>query len=263
MEVTSAGGWQLSELDQALIEHMANIVFTEHRPFSFIDFLPCFEVNGKEYSIDYGTLRNKFSQLMKNGEIELAYRSNQAFYTMKGHKFGRQKLMTINHLGGASDPITKLISCLPHGNNSLHDIHLRFHVTGIWALLSTNSALTISPVSKDLLLPVLTFKGLEIRVTVHRSNTVSVVVGCSYAPIAVDCSGIIHLSNTLTRIEERLSRLTTSYNGKSTGASDSGISENNNNKSPISEYNSWIVTMWHFGVDSITEYTGYKFCATC
>ena len=128
---------------------MTNIVLTEHRPFSFIDFLPHFEVNGKEYSIDYGTLRNKFSQLRKNGKIELDYRSKQAFYTLKDHKFGRQKLMTINPMGvQASDPITKLISRLPFGKNALHDIHLRFQAKGIWALLSTNSALRINPVSK-------------------------------------------------------------------------------------------------------------------
>jgi hypothetical protein len=239
---------------------MTNIVFTEQRPFSFIDFLPRFEVNGREYTIDYGTLRNKFSQLRKKGEIQLDYKSKQAFYTMKGHKFGK-KLMTINHLGvQASDPITKLISLLPFGKNALHDIHLRFQVKGIWALLSTNSALRIGPVSKDLRLPTLKFRELEIRLTIHRSDTASVVVGCSYAPIAVDCVGIIRLSNALTRVEERLSRLIESCND--TVTSDSNISGNSSRMHLIPEHKDWLVTMWHFGVDSITEYTGDKFSAT-
>lgn len=155
---------------------MANIVFLEHRPFSFIDFLPRFEVNGKEYSIDYGTLRNKFSQLRKNGKIELDYRSKQTFYTIKGHKFGKKKPMTINPLGvQLYDPISKLISRLPFGKNALHDIHLRFEVKGIWTLLSTNSALRIDPVSKDLRLPTLSFKDLDIRLAIHRSDTATVV----------------------------------------------------------------------------------------
>jgi hypothetical protein len=34
-----------------------------------------------------------------------------------------------------------------------------------------------------------------------------VVVTCSCAPYAIDISGIIHLSNALTRVEERLSKL--------------------------------------------------------
>jgi len=250
----------LNELDQALIEHMTNIVLTEHRPFSFIDFLPHFEVNERKYSIDYGTLRNKFSQLRKNGKIELDYRTKQAFYTMKGQKFGK-KLMTINHLGvQTSDPITKLIFCLPFGKNALHDIHLRFQVKGIWALLSTNSALRINPVSKDLRLPPLGFRDLEIRLAIHRSDTVSVAVGCSYAPIAVDCGGIIHLSNVLTRVEERLSRLIENCND--TVNRDSNISGISSRMHLIPEHKDWLVTMWHFGVDGITEYTGDKFSAT-
>src|SRR6266487_1900242 len=214
---------------------MTNIVLTEQRPFSFIDFLPRFEVNGREYSIDYGTLRNKFSQLRKNGKIELDYRSKQAFYTIKGHRFGKQKPMTISPLGvQASDPITKLISRLPFGKNALHDIHLRFHAKGIWALLSANSALRINPVSKDLRLPTLKFRDLEIRLAIHRSDTVTVVVSCSYAPIAVDCGGIIHLSNALTRVEERLSRLIESCND--TVTRDSSISGNSSRMHLIPEH---------------------------
>lgn len=29
--------------------------------------------------------------------------------------------------------------------------------------------------------------------------------------------------------------------------------------SPIPDHNSWIVTMWHFGEDSLREYAGEKF----
>lgn len=223
---------------------MTNIVSAEHRPFSFIDFVPRFEVNGKEYSIDYGTLRNKFSRLRKNGKVELCYRSKQAFYTMKGHRFGRQKLMTINHLGvQAYDPLLKLISRLRYGKNALHDIHLRFHVKGIWSLLSTNSALSISPVSKDLRLPPLRFRDLEFRLAIHRSDSVSVVVGCSYAPIAVDCGGIICLSNALTRVEERLCRLIDSCSGNDTATNSYVSGRSFERKLLIPEYSSWTVTM--------------------
>jgi hypothetical protein len=31
---------------------------------------------------------------------------------------------------------------------------------------------------------------------------------------------------------------------------------------PIPNNGTWIVTMWHFGYDSPTEYTGPRFCAT-
>ncbi len=240
---------------------MANIVFLEHRPFSFLDFIPKFDLDGKAYSIDYGTLRNKFLKLRRKGEIELDYRTNQAFYTIKGHKFGRAKTMTVNPMGVSPlshDPISKLIARLPFGKNALHDIHLRFEVKGIWTLLSINSALRIEPINKDLRLPTLKVKELQIKVTIHKSDTVSVVVGCSYAPIAVDCPGIIRLSNALTRVEEKISRLVERCNDT---RSENCIN-NGNGSLLIPEHTSWIVTMWHFGIDSITEYTGEKFCVS-
>ena len=69
----------MNQLDQALTEHMANIVFLEHRPFSFLDFLPQFEVNGKVYCIEYGTLRNKFSKSEEK-------RRNQSWTTGRGRR---------------------------------------------------------------------------------------------------------------------------------------------------------------------------------
>jgi hypothetical protein len=257
---------RMSELDDALMEHIRKIVFTEQRPFSFVDFLPSFEVKGKSYSIDYGTLRNKFWMLRKKGAIQLDYRTKQSFYTLKGYRFGKNRTMTANHLGvQASDSFTKLISDLPYGKNALHDIHLRFRVNGIWSLLSTNSVLRIDSVSKDLRLPTLVFKDLEIRLVIHRTDTVSVVVSCSYAPIAIDCNGIIRLSNALTRVEERLCRLIDGCNDngddsvtKAGKASGSSVER----KLLVPEHSSWFVTMWHFGRDSITEYTGDKFSQT-
>jgi hypothetical protein len=251
----------LSELGEALMERMGHIVFLENRPFSYLDFIPEFEVDGKEYSIGYGTLRNQFSKLRRKGEIEIEFRTKQAFYTIKGHKFGKQKLMTSNPMGVSPlshDPISKLIARLPFGNNALHDIHLRFEVKGIWTVLSINSALRIGAVNKDLRLPTLKVKELQIKVTIHKSDTVSVVVGCSYAPIAVDCTGIIRLSNALTRVEEKISRLVERCNDTRT---ENRIDSCNGNLL-IPEHTSWIVTMWHFGLDSITEYTGEKFSAT-
>ena len=61
----------MTELDDAMYEHMTYIVLVERRPFSFKDFLR-FEVNGKEYKMEHGTFRNKISKLNKNGEVELA-----------------------------------------------------------------------------------------------------------------------------------------------------------------------------------------------
>jgi hypothetical protein len=88
----------MTELDYTMAKHIAYIVFQEHRPFSYRDFLH-FEVDGSEYRMTHGTFRNKVSSLRKKGEVELAYPSHPCFYTLKNVHFGRPKLMTDNHMG--------------------------------------------------------------------------------------------------------------------------------------------------------------------
>jgi hypothetical protein len=93
--------------------------------------------------------------------------------------------------------------------------------------------------------------------TIHNSDTGSVIVGCTYSPIAVDIPSIIRFSNALTRVEERLSRLVEEcYKGKMIKG------EGADALPSIPEYHTWIVTMWHFGADACREYTGEKFCVT-
>ena len=87
---------------------------------------------------------------------------------------------------------------------------------------------------------------LNIRVTIHHSDTISVVIGCSFSPVAVDIDGIIRLSNALTLIHDRLQRLIKDCNSSIL----------------IPNYMTWTVIMWHFGVDSSIEYTGERFSAS-
>jgi RecA/RadA recombinase len=130
-----------------------------------------------------------------------------------GTTFGRSKMMTPYHTGVRSsscadnNSIYRLIQNMPLGRNALHDIHLRFNVKDIWPVLSSTTSFKINSVSKDIRLPEWDIRGLSVKTTVHRTDTVSVVVGGSYHPIAVDFNGIIRLSNALTSVEERLSNL--------------------------------------------------------
>ena len=88
-------GLVMSKLDEAMQEHMAFIVFHEKRPFSYKDFLK-FEVDGEIYGMKHGTFRNKITKLRKKGEVEGCIVHLQAFYTLKGHKFG--KPVTPDHM---------------------------------------------------------------------------------------------------------------------------------------------------------------------
>lgn len=107
---------------------------------------------------------------------------------------------------------------------------------------------------------------LLVRAVVHKSDTVSVSVACSLAPVAVDIKGLIRLSNALTRVEERLAILLTDI-GDGEGYRDScpdfSVPRNtkDSQRPKIPNHQLWVVTMWHFGVDSLVEYTGDKFAS--
>ena len=85
-----------SELEDAMLKHMKKIVYEENRPFSFLDFMK-FNADGKSYSAQHGTIRNKFLKFVKKNKIEFCYNDGVAFYTLAGKQFGKNKLMTPNH----------------------------------------------------------------------------------------------------------------------------------------------------------------------
>jgi len=201
--------------------------------------------------------------MLKAGEIELAYYSKQAFYTLNGGKFTKQ--MIPDHTGGIlssssicspqelrcikNHPVYRVIQNIPFDNSALHDIRMRTTVTGIWSLISHISSLYVDANSKDILVIKEEINHLNIRATVHHSDTVSVVIGCAYCPVAVDISGVIRLSNALTLIHDQLQRL---------------VNDNVNSSRLIiiPNHMTWTVTMWHFGADSSILYKGKSFHAS-
>ena len=229
-------------------EHMASIVFSEGRPFSFKDFLH-FTVDGKIYKMAPGTFRNKVLALKKNGEVELDYNSGIAFYTLIGHRFG--KPMTPNHtVVHHNDPTYNMLQNLPVDKHSIHDIRLRFNVPGIWTLLSNNQHFNRNEKSQDIAIPSWIRNNVIVRIFIHKTDTVSVILGCSLHPIPLDFNGIIRFFNLLVRIEERLQSI----------LNNSTPINSNKKYNSIPDYRKWVVTMWHFGRDASVEYAGERFC---
>src|SRR5215469_3598532 len=146
-------------------KHIEYLVIKEGRPFSFHDFLN-FEVDSLQYHMSSGTFRNKVSALVKKGEVEVAYYSSIAFYTIKGVKFA--KTMIPDHTGGTlsslssssicsphelrcikNHPVYRVIQNIPFDKSALHDIRLRTTVNGIWRILSLIPSLSMDTNSKD------------------------------------------------------------------------------------------------------------------
>ena len=279
----------MTELDDAMYEHMKYIALVERRQFSFKDFLR-FEVNAKEYRMEHGTFRNKISKLNRNGTVELVFNSHIAFYTLKGHKFGKSSI-TDDHTGGTinynsssgsnSNAITNnynhksgngylydLIMSLPLEHNSIHDIRLNFKAKGIWSTLYNyynnnypNTELPMNKHNKDILFSTWNLNGILIRVTVHKTDTVSIIVACTLRPIPINYNGISKFTEMLTRTEERISNRIIKIEQEDDKNYDSVNAEKIITLN-IPHYKTWIVTMWHFGADSRLQCTGDKFSIT-
>ena len=267
----------MTDLDIALWNRMVEIVQTEKRTFSHIDFVPHFRVFGQDWCIGNGTFRNKVSSLLRQGMIYVDYYSPQAFYSLKGIRFQQPIITTLDHTGVkdpllslleqqlvgeqqpqnnnrriVNHPIYRVIQNLPFDRDALHDIRLRVRVDGIWNVFSIRSEnyARFNPISKDILFKIFRIDRLIIRVTVHRTDTVSVIIGCSSSPVAVDADGILRLTNALQTVRESLCKIVIE-SGK--------VLQNSKLVIPVMD---WVVTMWHFGADALITYKGEKFHAS-
>lgn len=236
------------------------IVLVEGRPFSYLDFAQ-FEIGGQNFTMKHGTFRNNISKLKKAGEIELAFGSKPACYTIPGKKFN--KAMTHDHAGVSvinsiipehllkQTPIYRWLKNKPLEKQALHDIRLTFKAAGIWNAFSNIYTDKVNPDNKDVQLPTLPFFGyIDVIVTVHHTDTVSVAISCSFRPIAIDAKHLFQLFEALTRTETYFAN-----------TMDQSI-HNSIAASHLPAYRSWTTKMWHFGVDTIDEYTGKEFEVT-
>ena len=234
--------------DDIMDRRINEVIFGEKRPFSYEDFAK-FSLDGKRFTIPYGTRRNKISERNKKGLIIVAYKvGKKTYYTLPGEEFAKPKLITDCHMVGPTcHPIFKELKSMQMGPPSLHNIRLRFLFGGIWRRLLA-MGYESNPFNDDIKIQT-GYSSLDITVCVHKSDTVSVSVGCSEVPVATDIYGIIRLSNALSVVREHISQ-------------NLDKSKNEQEISEIPSCYEWIVTMWHFGVDSVTEYTREKFQCT-
>jgi hypothetical protein len=266
-----------------MLEHMAYLVLTEHRPVTYKDFLT-FTVDGKQYEMKHGTFRNKISTLVKEGHVEVDYNSNLTYYTLRGHRFGKR--MTPYHTEVNSGnkhrktQLTRLIEELPLGERSLHNIRLRFRAEGLWELFhkvvdndvansttfsdtishcSKNPILRMNKKSKDIVISTNKINNLLIGMTVHKTDTISVTVACSLNPVAMNTKGLFNLASALTRVEEKLRLLIEDVSRSYQDVYNTSKGQANFQTISVPSYETWVVTMWHLGRDSQTEYSGERF----
>jgi hypothetical protein len=222
---------------QRAILRKAQSLCTEMGPFSVLDF--------PEWN--KGTVRNAFSWLARLGKIELVIRSSLAFYWVVGIPKPRTlwARMTGYETGvGASLPLLEQLTKLPTGQQSVHDLRLTFTLSSAYdSLQHSDFVAKTAPVSYDLLLKQIPISSLrQSTATVHRTDTVTVSVASTYAPFPLDLSGIADMAAALGQVRGVLSVWAP--------------------RCSIPEVNTWLITSWHFGRDSLLELSGEKFNIT-
>ena len=98
----------------------------------------------------------------------------------------------------------------------------------------------------DIQIPPWNKNNAVVRVMIHKTNTVSVIIACSREPFALDLYGINDFTNLLVRIEERLQSILDNSNMIN-------VIEKCN---AIPDYGKWLMTMWHLNRDGLQEYMG-------
>jgi hypothetical protein len=240
----------LTEPDDAMLKHIEYVNSHEKRAICVLDCRR-FEVDDKEYEMTSGTFRNKISKFLKEGKVVFQFRSGHSYYSLPGYKF--TKSMTDDHVGvpvkiGRQTPIYKLLKDRPREKQSVHDIRLTFVAKGIWKHVSSKFPICINENNNDVSLKSLQFSDdIIVKITVHHSDTVSIAIACSYRPFVIDIPDILYLIEIMTRIEMEIVGC----------CRDSGIEV-----IVIPRYTTWIVKMWHFGVDTLDRYDGEKFHVT-
>ena len=90
-------------------------------------------------------------------------------------------------------------------SQAIHNIRLRFEYKGLWLILSSSSTDLISNKdlknNKDITLKDIDLKDHVIKTTIHKTNTVSVIVPCSTNPIPIDILGLAKRTSGLTRVD--------------------------------------------------------------
>jgi len=230
----------MTDLDDAMLQRMIHIVYEEHTSFSHRNFLDLMKPK---------TFRNKISKLKKEGIVELDTKTPIAFYTLKGHRFG--KAGTPNHTGvtiSHNDPIYNMIKNVPMNAACIHAIQLKFKAPDLYENFSTNTPFPKFEGNKAIAIPSWIRNNSITKITINKNDTVTVIIGCSLDPIPLEYGGIIRFFTILASSEALLQ----------------GLNIMNHNyelvqNQSIPSYEKWIITRWDFGRDALVSYKGPKY----
>lgn len=135
---------------------------------------------------------------------------------------------------------------------SIHDVHTWLKAPKIYEAFAVNTSFPEEKYSGDITLPSWVIDNAIIQTRIHKRDTVSAILGCSQEPFPLDFSGIIAFFTALGQIRGGLVWTLVSIYSQD-------ITKVNKMIPPLSD---WIIPQWHFGRDSLREYSGKDFHIT-
>ena len=105
-------------------------------------------------------------------------------------------MAVVNSLNHKQRNFLQFLQHLPMDKPAVHNIRLRFKSQNLYQILPLSPYLKISienidlKNNKDITLEKIDFKDHIIKITVHNTNTISVIISCSKSPIPLDLDGL-------------------------------------------------------------------------
>src|SRR3954454_22870572 len=159
------------------------------------------------------------------------------------------------HISSKQRTFLQCLREIPMDKPAIHDIRLSFSFNHLWFILATRSSSSSliknidSCSNKDITLQDISLGDHVVKTTVHNTSTVSVIVACTFNPIPIDMFGLVKLSSSLARVEDRLQRLVDDYNNAIIQSGQQQYLSLILNSKIHSNMN-WTVKIWHFGKDA-------------
>ena len=219
----------LAPVDRYVFDSGYRINMDKGCGFSYLDFTGRYR---------HGTIRNSLVKLRNRGLIYPVFRSTIAFFAVRGSSISPKytRKMTSIPTGGLS----LLLSMLPIDDDAVHDLRLSFVAKGFYDALLVEGW-SIDKTNHDIALRSIKFpNGRIVKVRVHKTGRVTILVGCSNTPFQIS-HGLSELVLLLDEVRDNL--------------------EHEYSKEPVRilPIGSWRLIQWHHGIDGNREFGGKTF----
>lgn len=183
-----------------LLRYLQQWEDTHKRPWGYIDH------KGK---YRYGSLRILISRLLKQGKVLRWHGKHcpQLFVLANGKLTTNRMGVPVVNYEQITVTLTDKLLALTYGSFMMHDIRLLTNCAGSWQRLIDNGHIP-NAISKDIVLPQLNFTDFRYAVvTVHHTDSISIMLACSYSPLVRTMSDMLALFGYAGEIKSHIENL--------------------------------------------------------